>query len=219
MMISGYISLGVQFSTGIVDIWGLTLPLSPEDYIFKELLAIELMVQTIEFCFYIWLVLNLHKENITIYRYYDWFLTTPSMLITLCAFLAPEKNLSQFLKKNANSLSMILLFNALMLLCGWKAEMQPLQTKYWVSWGFLFYVLTFSYLFIAFFPQSKHPIFVYFLFFWSIYGIAAILPYKTKNNIYNILDLFSKNAFGIYLTWVIYQKSKIYQNKKKVSVS
>lgn len=215
MIVSGYISLGVQFFTGLVDLWGLTLPLDPKDKIYKELLALELVVQTIEFCFYIWLVLNLHREDITMFRYYDWFLTTPFMLITLMAFISPEPSLSIFFHRNSSIISTVVLLNALMLLCGWKAEKQPWNSKTWIAWGFLFWVMTFGYIFTHFYPASKHPLFSYYLVIWGIYGIAAVLPYRHKNNMYNILDLFSKNALGIYLTYVIYKKSETYVKDEK----
>jgi bacteriorhodopsin len=40
-----------------------------------------------------------------------------------------------------------------------------------------------------------------------VYGIAALLPYNVKNAMYNILDLFAKNFFGIFLAYVLYQAS------------
>jgi bacteriorhodopsin len=39
-----------------------------------------------------------------------------------------------------------------------------------------------------------------------MYGIAALLPYNLKNSIYNILDLFAKNFFGLFLTYIIITK-------------
>jgi bacteriorhodopsin len=36
-----------------------------------------------------------------------------------------------------------------------------------------------------------------------MYGIAALMDYKTKNIMYNILDLFAKNFFGVYLGYVV----------------
>ena len=44
---------------------------------------------------------------------------------------------------------------------------------------------------------------LYFFIIWFLYGIAALLNYKMKNIMYNILDLFAKNLFGIYLGYVI----------------
>lgn len=212
---TGYASLSIQVLTGIVDAWGLTLPLEKKDVIYREILAVELFVQTIELCFYIWMVLNIDKKiNITIYRYYDWFFSTPLMLITLCAFLQPASSLYGFVKQNKKELSTLLMLNALMLLCGWKSETARDEKRLWVSLGFMFWALEFSFLFVCFYPSSKHPIFFYFLVIWSFYGIGALLPYELKNNTYNLLDLLSKNGFGIYLTYVIYQKSKHLSKKK-----
>ena len=36
-----------------------------------------------------------------------------------------------------------------------------------------------------------------------MYGIAALMNYTTKNIMYNILDLFAKNFFGVYLGFVV----------------
>ena len=48
-----------------------------------------------------------------------------------------------------------------------------------------------------------YKIFLYFFFFWSLYGVAALMPYKIKNMGYNILDLFAKNFFGVFLAFNI----------------
>ena len=42
-----------------------------------------------------------------------------------------------------------------------------------------------------------------FLISWSLYGVAAFLPYVPKNIMYNILDLFSKNLLGVILFYTI----------------
>ena len=47
-------------------------------------------------------------------------------------------------------------------------------------------------------------LFWYFFFFWSLYGVVAVLPYYVKNSFYNILDLFAKNFFGIFLSYIIF---------------
>jgi bacteriorhodopsin len=36
-----------------------------------------------------------------------------------------------------------------------------------------------------------------------MYGIVAVLPYTLKNTIYNVLDLFAKNFFGLFLSYLI----------------
>ena len=51
---------------------------------------------------------------------------------------------------------------------------------------------------------SGNILFWYFFFFWSLYGVVAVLPYYIKNSFYNILDLFAKNIVGVFLSYIIY---------------
>jgi bacteriorhodopsin len=44
----------------------------------------------------------------------------------------------------------------------------------------------------------------FFVFTWSLYGVAALLPYDTKNSMYNILDLFAKNFLGVFLVYILW---------------
>ena len=64
----------------------------------------------------------------------------------------------------------------------------------------------------TFLPSSedkfKNGIFYWFVFFWSLYGVFAIMTYKIKNTGYNILDIFAKNLFGVFLSYIIWSKSK-----------
>ena len=51
-------------------------------------------------------------------------------------------------------------------------------------------------------------LFKYFVVVWGLYGIAALTDYDIKNASYNILDLFSKNALGIYYSYIVFTKMK-----------
>jgi hypothetical protein len=53
--------------------------------------------------------------------------------------------------------------------------------------------------------KEKKRIYYFFLISWSLYGVAAFLPYSPKNTMYNILDLFSKNLLGIFLFYIIWK--------------
>jgi hypothetical protein len=46
-----------------------------------------------------------------------------------------------------------------------------------------------------------------FLISWSLYGVAAFLPYVPKNIMHNVLDLFSKNLVGLILFYTIWKNS------------
>ena len=83
------ISVAVQFITGIIEMWtAFYVDVPRENYIIKQLLYLELLVQAIEGLFYIWLVYNFDSViNITPKRYIDWIITTPTMLTTLIFYL------------------------------------------------------------------------------------------------------------------------------------
>jgi bacteriorhodopsin len=47
--------------------------------------------------------------------------------------------------------------------------------------------------------------FIFFVVVWSLYAVAALMNYKIKNIMYNILDLFSKNYFAIFLAYILFK--------------
>ena len=216
------ISVIVQIITGIIEIITVffTLTAPPQYYIINHLVYLELAVQVIEGLFYIWLVYNFNKvTNVTPKRYVDWAITTPTMLITLMVYLIylGNKNnnidttgmtLFGTLKDNMDTVSKIITLNWLMLLFGYMGEVKILSTVAGVLMGFIPFLIYYYIIYYKYATQSSTglKIFWYFFFFWSIYGIAALLPYNVKNAIYNILDLFAKNFFGIFLAYIVILK-------------
>jgi len=206
---SGIISLFFQFLVGIIDYIAIKLP--SKDEFLKDLLKVEIFVQGIEFIFYAWLFYQGSSTtlNITPYRYLDWSITTPSMLITLSAFLSHNGNTSSrlidFLSKNKGSVIKIVLLNAAMLLCGFMGEIGYLNPYISAALGFIPFVLNFKYIKDTFLPEDKQKnyLFYWFVFFWSLYGVFAITKYKIKNTGYNILDIFAKNFFGVFLAYTL----------------
>ena len=93
---SGVLSLIIQLTTGLFDFYVLQIKVPKEVMILKQVLILEFIVQIIEFSFYLWMVYNFDKlVNITPYRYWDWALTTPTMLISLCIYLLYLKSLEE----------------------------------------------------------------------------------------------------------------------------
>jgi integration host factor subunit beta len=90
---SAIFSLIVQILIVILSICGLVIKLKPNDLILKEILLLETIVQIIEFSFYIWLIKNFSKikVNVSLIRYFDWFITTPTMLFSLICFFIYQK--------------------------------------------------------------------------------------------------------------------------------
>ena len=211
------ISIIIQIFTFIVSIHGIFTETPAAYILIKDLFFLELFVQLIEGVFYIWLAFNFLKlTNITPKRYFDWALTTPTMLITLIAYLifinAKENNQTQgltlysILTTNSTIIIPILLLNWTMLLFGYLGEIKVIPVLYSIILGFIPFLIYYAMIYYNFVQSNNNGFmfFLYFLFFWSLYGFVAALPYYAKNILYNILDLFAKNFFGLFLAYIIY---------------
>jgi bacteriorhodopsin len=209
---SAYFSVIIQFITGIISNYGLTLNIPKEKNIFKDLLKVEISVQVIEFIFYIWMIHNLDKiKNITPYRYMDWLLTTPLMLITMMAYLDENNkgNLFEYIKNNKGIITQVVILNIAMLLLGLLGELNYLNYNLAIILGFIPFLYYFKIIYDKYMKRkvSKDKVKMFWSFFilWTLYGVVAFLPYEQKNTAYNILDLFSKNLFGLFLVYVLWQ--------------
>ncbi len=223
--ITGVISLIIQVITGIFDYYVLQLNIPPEINLLRELLLVEFVVQIIEGSFYIWMVMNFSTiKNITPKRYFDWVITTPSMLLTYSIFLIYLKNnekegtrsMSDVIKEHWKVLLPIILLNWLMLLFGYLGEMKIIPIVTANILGFIPFIIYFGMIYHNFakdFLLGKQT-FAIFFGLWLLYGVAAFFPYYLKNSCYNILDLFAKNFFGIFIAGVIIYKLKKYNELK-----
>jgi hypothetical protein len=211
------ISIIVQIITGIIEVGAYFVKVPTIYSIIRQLLLIELFVQVLEGSFYVWLAYNFTKMlNVTPKRYIDWAITTPSMLITLIIYLIylnkkvenDTKDLDFFtlLKDNSNIVIPVVILNWLMLLFGYLGEMKIIPVLLGVFLGFIPFLIYYYLIYVNYVTENTNGylLFWYFFFFWSLYGVVAVLPYYVKNACYNILDLFAKNFFGIFLSYMIY---------------
>ena len=211
------ISIIVQIVTGIIEIGAFFVKVPTIYSLIKQLLIIELVVQLLEGTFYLWLAYNFTKVlNVTPKRYIDWFITTPTMLITLMTYLIYlnkniEKNTNELdvftiFKENSNIFIPVVLLNWLMLLFGYLGEMKIIPVLLGVFLGFIPFLIYYYMIYVNYVTKNTtgYLLFWYFFFFWSLYGFVAFMPYYVKNSFYNILDLFAKNFFGIFLSYIIF---------------
>jgi bacteriorhodopsin len=227
---SVFISLFVQVLTGIFTLKGVFVKVPAKDIILTEIITLETIVQFIEGIFYTFIALAINKIDtnlITRRRYLDWFITTPTMLLSTIMFMAYENlntnetygnmenkdkndeplNLTNFMKKYKNIFIKIAIYNALMLLFGYLGEIEILNIWLSTSIGFVFFYLAFEQIYTNFVknsPSKENKMLFTFLFIvWGLYGVAAVLPLVPKNIGYNFLDLISKNFYGIYIYFKI----------------
>ena len=210
------ISIIVQIITGIIEIGAYFVKVPPIYSLIRQLLIIELIVQFFEGMFYFWLAYNFTQVlNVTPKRYLDWIITTPTMLITLMLYLiylnrrvennTNELELFALLKDNSNIFIPVIVLNWLMLLFGYLGEMKIIPVLLGIFLGFIPFLIYYYIIYVNYVTQntSGYLLFWYFFIFWSLYGFVAVLPYYLKNSLYNILDLFAKNFFGIFLSYII----------------
>ena len=212
------LSLFVQILTGAIDYYVLTLPtISPDLKLLHDLLLLEFIVQIVEGTFYVWLVFAISSAtNITLNRYWDWFITTPTMLITFSTFLIylrfKESGVTEIpsfisiINDNRKTYLSIVLLNAAMLLFGYLGELKKISLFTSVFGGFVPFFMMFYIIYENFakYTDLGTMMFWYFFIVWGLYGVAACLSYNLKNISYNILDLFAKNFFGLFLAYVLY---------------
>jgi hypothetical protein len=211
------ISIVVQIITGIIEIGAFFVKVPTIFSLIRQLLIIELIVQFFEGMFYFWLAYNFTKVlNVTPKRYIDWIITTPTMLITLMMYLiylnkrvenkTNELELFTLLKDNATIIISVIILNWLMLFFGYLGEMKIIPVLLGVFLGFIPFLIYYYMIYINYVTKntSGYLLFWYFFFFWSLYGFVAVLPYYIKNSFYNILDLFAKNFFGLFLSYIIF---------------
>jgi len=210
-------SVIIQVITGIIDIRSLFLKVPLKFSFLKQIVFMEIVVQFIEGSFYLyWLYNFVNILNITPQRYFDWIITTPTMLISLIFYLiflehknnntSYKLNFFKLINKEFNTIITVVLLNWAMLLFGYLGETSAIPLLLGVSLGFIPFLIYYYIIYkkYARFSNDGMKIFFYFFIFWSLYGIVAVLPYKIKNTCYNILDLFSKNFFGLFLTYLLF---------------
>jgi bacteriorhodopsin len=220
--ISAFASLFVQVVTGGIEAVGLTYKVRPEDEILKDILLSELIVQFVEFLFYCYLVYKIVFQRIssaiTSQRYIDWSITTPIMLINFAIFFIylDKKNnkesnkkldYSEIIKQEKVPFLLLVVANALMLLFGYLGEIGILNNPLSTAIGFIPFAFIFKQLYSRYVGKDLVSLITFYAIFliWALYGVAAVLPFALKNTFYNILDLFSKNAFGLFLFFFLRQ--------------
>ena len=211
------ISIIVQIITGVIEVGAFFIKVPTAYYLIRELLILELVVQIIEGTFYFWLAYNFTKIiNVTPKRYIDWAITTPTMLITLILYLiylnkrtideTNELDFFTLLKENSDIIIPVVILNWIMLLFGYLGEMKIIPSLIGIILGFIPFLMYYYMIYINYVTEnnSGYLLFWYFFFFWSLYGVVTVLPYYIKNSFYNILDLFAKNFFGLFLSYIIF---------------
>jgi hypothetical protein len=217
------VSLGIQAITGLLGAYGLTVPLAPKDAILRQVLGLEMIVQLIEFVFYMSFLSISNLNSLTEERYYDWFLSTPVMLFTIALYFfyvnfieqssADNKTIKpfglfEFTTNNLKPIAGFIILNFLMLLFGYLAELGIMNKglAFVLGMGALCGSFGIIYEYYGKYSKKTRDIFWAMFGIWSLYGVAFLCPPVIKNLSYTTLDIFAKNFFGIFLYYIINEK-------------
>ena len=209
---TGIFSIVMQFAVGLLNYYALTLKVPLKLLFIQKLLWIEYLVQLVEAFFYLWLLINFDKiKNITAIRYYDWMITTPTMLFTYIMYLIYinhyEHNLNNINKNNFIVETKRELYPILVIFLTNKLPIALSTSLGFIPFLIFFYIIYVKY---AYQTMTGRITFYFFSTIWALYGLAALLKYDYKNSFYNIIDLFSKNLTGVILSlMLIHNTTKI----------
>jgi bacteriorhodopsin len=142
-------------------------------------------------------------KNITSYRYMDWVITTPMLLLALLLFTTylnkDELHLGRYL--------IVVFLNFGMLLFGYLGETDKINKIVALTLGSLFFIGLILFIWFYYIHGRKiliqKIIFFAFTCVWALYGVAFTFDEKTKNITYNFLDIISKVFFGLFM-WIYY---------------
>ena len=196
-------SLVAQVVIGIVT--GASFVLQIKDTVAREelnvILGLEVGSQVVELLWYS-IVVCRFREISTWTRYIDWVVSTPIMLCSTVLFFSHRDDSVAFVSPfEAGPIYMCLLCNWIMLLFGFLAETDRMSKPLGLTLGSLGLVGSFTLLgtHVRDSDGLSVGLFWFMYIVWGLYGVAAMLPYRGKNISYNLLDIVSKNFYGLFL--------------------
>ena len=81
-------SVVIQAITGVIEVIALFIDVPAQFSFLKQMMVLEVFVQIIEGLFYLYWLFNFNRIlKITPSRYFDWVITTPTMLVNLIFYL------------------------------------------------------------------------------------------------------------------------------------
>jgi bacteriorhodopsin len=184
-----------------------------ENYKINNILSLECAVLFIASFFYYEFIKLTSLENINNfdykkiinYRYIDWSLTTPILLLALLLFI------QYFNNKLVNFWHYLIVFilNYVMLYFGYLGENGKMDKMIALFIGFIAFIIMFLFIYFKFIINNKSSIinilFIVFIIIWGSYGLIYLLKDETKNHWYNHQDIIAKGLFSTFITFYFFK--------------
>lgn len=226
-VLSYWFSVFIQIISLFVQMYGYYfINVTPDLIPLKYALSIEFFVSIVELLVYLWIGFSLSNlSSVMGKRYLDWFITTNFLVVSVSLLMiyfnqreerkksydgdkitpAEQNNKKTLIEHNLPKYAPLVVYNNIMLLVGFLGEKGVLSK--WISTpvGFVFFFLGFHHLYHVFAKHSHSGkrVFYFITAIWAMYGIAHTFKEQPKNVAYNLLDLLSKNAFGVFMVYML----------------
>tara|TARA_Y100000592_G_scaffold58947_1_gene92311 strand:- start:3 stop:740 length:738 start_codon:yes stop_codon:yes gene_type:complete len=210
--LSFFLSMLALSGSTIFTVLGSLADYNKEQRYLKNALISETVVNVIATLTYVYFMQYLYEnkiklENITSIRYLDWVITTPLLLLSFALYSSYTTNKGRkagtsFQDVDFTPLIYIIILNLFMLLFGFLGETNQINKHIGFTISVIFFIILFYFIYTDYVQdkdESLTPLFGVFTAVWFLYGVAYYLPVIKKNIAYNILDMISKSAFGIFL--------------------
>jgi len=111
------------------------------------------------------------------------------------------KTIGDFIRKNKADVAIIFAANVFMLATGALGEIGALPLIPATLLGFGGLAVSFATIYRKFAKDTRvgRAMFAFLVTIWSAYGVAFLFPTAAKNITFNVLDVFAKHFFGVYL--------------------
>ena len=111
----------------------------------------------------------------------------------------------EIITQEKDNLIKIIIYNCLMLLFGYLGETGRINKRISIPIGFTFFYLSFKNIYDNYARHTElgTKLFKFLVVCWALYGISAMADIKTKNISYNLLDIVSKNFYGLFIYYYI----------------
>lgn len=146
-------------------------------------------------------------KGMAVLRYRGWTFSTPLMILGFLLFLSSTTKIALTF---STAFSCILL-DEIMIFIGYLGELDIINRNLALITGFIPLILIYGIIFQVFLRNNfiiiNYVMFLFFILFWSLYGIGYVWELGARNYLYNWLDLLSKSGFGfIFAMYFLYKR-------------
>lgn len=203
-------TIGVDVSVLIFQIQSLLVSVPADKSIVQQLQLIQGGLQIIVISLYTWLFRYINLTNLSDMRYYEWGITTTTVLLTTMAYMKYSERVEKgqsttcsvfgLMNEYRSALITIGISNFMMLSIGYLVAHNIIPRTQGAIMLFAFFGVTF-YTMYQFAKQSREGknLFKIMLILWSAYGFVFLFPELADQPGFTLLDLVAKNFMNVYL--------------------